>query len=151
MAADASSLGDFLFLRTLFLGIPKVGKTCNIILSSHKAFGGGYVIGCSTKEHLRQAMNLSKTTHKEPWQFDIIKNVDDMGAAIGTARKGVKEGRYKWVFVDDFNLFAGVVEETFAAANKDFGPTFWRQYRQHLLNVCLRLFDLKAHVMVAMH
>jgi len=148
MPQDSSSLEGALYLRSLFLGPPKEGKTTTLIKSACESLGLGYVIECSSKEHLRTAQ--AETVGK-PWQFDVVKSQEDFDTAIKTARGGAKEGKYKWVLVDDFNVFADRLEvklhEQFKA-----GYVAFQQLGMILQNNTLRLLDIpECHVMFTMH
>jgi hypothetical protein len=148
MPQDASSLGEVPFLRALFLGDPKVGKTCTLILTALD-LGPGYVIACATREHLRTAQLLSRGK-PHSFQFDVVKGPEDMEAAIKSARQGVRDGAYNWVFVDDLNLYVLGLEQALEAKAKTKYELYQR-LRQMSLNVVLRLFDLKCHVFACSH
>lgn len=123
-----------------------MGKTTSIIKSAVAAFGKGAVICCSTPAHMASA----QMECPEGWDWVVVKSIDDMDNAIKDVRKGVKEGVYKWVLVDDFNLYADMVEEVMRAAHKE-GPRTYPAYRANLRNVILRLSDLPIHVFCSMH
>lgn len=150
MPQDASSLGETPLIRALVMGPPKEGKTVTLILSALRSFGSGYVICGSTKEHLRTAQIISIREHLPPWQFDVVKDPQKMEDAIASARKGVKDGLYHWVMLDDFNIYASAIEDAMEREHKGGYKTYY-QYRKILTNNLLRLFDLKVHVFAAMH
>jgi hypothetical protein len=92
------------------------------------------------------------------FSFDIIRDEDDMEACLKEARRGVKENEYKWIFVDDFSLYAsfleGALRDASAAASKSHEPDgrrYWPEYKQRLLNIPRLLFDVKAHVIFCSH
>lgn len=146
MLQSASSLPETAFLRTMVLGFAKVGKTTSIISSAVRAFGRGVVLCCSTKEHMASA----KAECPDGWDWALIKSVDDMDGALKEVRKGVKEGLYKWVLVDDFNLYADEVEEAMKKMHQGGFKTY-PAYRSHLRNTILRLSDLEVHLFTSMH
>lgn len=141
------------YLHVLLMGAAKCGKSTSSITSLVKAFGHGYVMCCGDKSGMAPA---ARRTNK--FSFDIIRDENDMEAGIKEARRGVKEGEYKWVFVDDFSLYAsfleGALRDASAAQNKSGEPDgrrYWPEYKNRLLNIPRRLFDLKSHIIVATH
>lgn len=153
MPQSASALERDPFLQVLVLGFAKVGKSTSIIVSLVNAFGPGYVICCGAKSGMSPA---SRRTTK--FQFDIVRDENDLEACLKEARRGVKEGEYKWVFVDDYSLWASrlaqMLQEASASQNNKGeadGRRFWPEVKNRLLNVPQRLFDLKCHVIFASH
>lgn len=151
MPLAASSLERTPYDRVLFLGAPHIGKSTSITSTACAAFGPGYVINCGKETGLLAA---SRQTTK--FEYDLIRSEDDMEAAIKVARKGCKEGAYKWVLIDDYNLYASWLEValedmTRNAKGEPDGRRFWREYRKRLVNILVRAFDWKAHVYVASH
>jgi hypothetical protein len=148
MPQDSTSLDGALFLRSLFMGEPKAGKTVTLIKSAVETFGPGYVIECSSREHMRTAQML---TEGKPWQFDVVKSQEEFDGAIKAARAGVKDGKYKWILVDDFNVFSDRMESAMQALYKA-GYTAYQQLNMLLQNSVLRLFDIPdVHIMFTMH
>ena len=153
MPQAASDIGKLTHLRALVLGGPKQGKSTSCIVSLVNTFGNGYVLCCGDKTGMAPA---ARRTNK--FSYDVIRDETDMDAAIKEARDGVKSGGVKWVFVDDFSLYAsyleGALRDASAAQNKSGeadGRRYWPEFRQRLLNVARRLFDLKCHVVFASH
>lgn len=151
MPQDASALEREPYDRVLVLGAPHIGKSTSITSTACAAFGPGYVINCGKKTGLLEA---SRQTSK--FKFDIIRSQQEMEDAIKEARRGCKDGSYKWVFIDDFNLYASWLEvaledQTRNAKGEADGRRFWREYRKQLVNILVRAFDFKAHVYVASH
>lgn len=143
---SASTLSGSTHLLTLILGFAKTGKTTSVITSAVKEFGRGVVICCSTKEHMLGAQAMQP----DGWDYTVVKSVDEMDQALKDVRKGVKEGLYKWVLIDDFNLYADEVEEAMKKAHND-GYKTYPAYRANLRNTILRLSDLGVHVFTTMH
>ena len=90
--------------------------------------------------------------------YDLIRDERDIEAGLKIAREGVKKGEFHWVFVDDFSLYASFLEGELrdaSAANSESklpdGRRYWPEYKQRLLNVVGRLFDLKTHIIFASH
>ena len=153
MPQSASDIGRLLLLRALILGGPKQGKSTCCIVSLVETFGPGYVVCCGDKTGMAPAARRTKN-----FEYDVIRDETDMDASIGEARTGVKANKFKWVFVDDFSLYAsyleGALRDASAADNKERKPDgrrYWPEFRQRLLNVVRRLFDLKVHVVFASH
>lgn len=153
MPHAASDIGKLTFIRALVLGGPKQGKSTCCIVSLAKAFGTGYVMCCGDKTGMAPA---ARRTDK--FTYDLIRDETDMDGAIKEARDGIKTSGWKWVFVDDFSLYAsfleGALRDASAAGNpkgEPDGRRYWPEFRQRLLNVPRRLFDLKAHVVFASH
>ncbi len=128
-------------------------NSTSTIVSLVSSVGPGYVLCCGDKNGLAPACRRTKK-----FAFDIIRDENDMDGALKEARRGIKEAAYKWVFIDDFSLYAswleGEMREASARAHssgKPDGRTWSPQFKQKLLNVPRRTFDLKAHVVVASH
>jgi hypothetical protein len=153
MPQAATSLEREAFLRVLLLGYSKMGKTTSTVVSLAAALGHGYVMCCGDKSSLVPA---KRRTSK--FVFDIIRDETDMEAGIKEGRRGAKEGEYKWIFVDDFSLYAswleGALRDQSAKLNKSGeadGRRYWPEFKRRLLNVPMRIFDIKAHVVFASH
>lgn len=143
---SATALSGSTHLLTLVLGFAKTGKTTSVIKSAVQAFGKGVVICCSTKEHMLGAL----AECPDGWDWTVVKSIEDMDNTIKEVRRAVKEGTYKWVLVDDFNLYADEVEEAMKKAHND-GYKTYPAYRANLRNTILRLTDLGVHVLTTMH
>jgi hypothetical protein len=153
MPQDASSLERESFIRVLLMGYPKGGKTTCTIVSLANAFGSGYVLCCGDKGSMAPAARRTKK-----FVFDIVRDENDMEACLKEARRGVKELGHKWVFVDDYSLYAswleGALRAASAAKNKSGEPDGRRwspEFKTRLINTIRRLFDIKAHIVVASH
>lgn len=152
MPHPASALERDVFMRVLMLAFAKVGKTENTVVSLAESFGMGYVLNCGDQSALKPAQRFTKK-----FEWDLIRDERDMEEAIVNARKGCnKEKKYKWVCVDDFTLYAGWLEQELAAASANEkgepdGRRYWREYRNRLKNIVLRLFECKAHVVFLSH
>lgn len=153
MPQSASAIEREPYLRVLLMGAAKVGKSTCSITSLVSAFGPGYVFCCGDKSGMMPAARRTKK-----FEFDRISDEHVMEAAIKEAKRGIKEGQYKWIFVDDFSLYAGWLEgelrDASARANKSGEPDgrrYWSEFKQRILNIPRRLFDVKAHVVFATH
>lgn len=153
MPQTASALERESFIRALLLGAAKAGKTTSSIVSLVKLCGPGYVITCGDKSSLEPAARRTKK-----FSYDTVRDENQMEIAIKEAKRGVKEGEYKWVLLDDFSLYAswleGALRDASAAQNKSGEPDgrrYWPEYKNRLLNVPRRLFDLKAHLVITTH
>lgn len=116
-----------------------------------KAVGPGYVITADSLEHLRGLKDLCAANNLPLPEFDVVKSIESMEAALKSAREGVKAGTYKWVMVDGFGSWASTVLNEQVVAAKGDGRKYWDAYTRHVLNVVERFLDLKAHVFVTMH
>jgi len=151
MPQDASALEREPYDRVLFLGEPHCGKSTSIVASAASAFGMGYVINCGKQTGL-----LDAKRRNTKFQWDLVRDEAQMEEAIKTARKGCKDGTYKWVVIDDFNMYASWLEsaledQTRNAKGEADGRRFWREYRKRLVNIIARGFDFKAHFYVISH
>ena len=151
MPQDASALKRDTFDQVLILGLPKLGKSTCVVVSACASFGPGYVINCGSKSGLEPA---GRRTSKFKW--DLVRSADQMDDAIKEARRGTKEGEYKWVVLDDFNLYASWLEQALEDDSKNAkgepdGRRYWREYRKRIANSLVRLFDCKAHFYCIMH
>src|SRR5574337_2119618 len=151
MPQDASALERDPYDRVLFLGDPHIGKSTSIIASAAEAFGMGYVLNCGKKEGLSDAARRSKR-----FKWDLIRDEVQMEDALKEARRGCKDGTYKWVAIDDFNMYASWLEvaledQTRNNKGESDGRRFWREYRKRLINILVRGFDFKAHIYVISH
>lgn len=151
MPQEASALRSEDFDRVLILGEPHCGKSTSVTASAAEAFGVGYVINCGKKMGLADA---GRRTSKFKW--DLVRDENQMEASIKEARQGCKDGTYKWVMLDDFNLYASWLEcaledETRNAKGEADGRRFWREYRKRLVNILMRLFDIRGHFYCVSH
>lgn len=153
MPQAASALERDPYLRALVMGSAKVGKSTSIITSLATTFGQGYVFCCGDTSGMAPATRRTKK-----FVFDKIRDENDMEAAIKEARRGVKESEYTWVFVDDYSLYAswleGALRDDSAKKNKSGeadGRRYWPEYKQRILNVPRRLFDIRCHIVFATH
>lgn len=151
MPQEASALEREPYDRVLFLGNPHVGKSTSIVASAALTFGIGYVLNCGKKAGLRDAY---RRTSK--FKFDDIRDEVQMEDALKEARRGAKDGTYKWVAIDDYNMYASWLEgaledQTRNQKGEADGRRFWREYRKRLVNILIRAFDFKCHVYVISH
>jgi hypothetical protein len=152
MPQSATVLEKEPYLRALLMGRAKAGKsTCTIV--SLSALGPGYVLCCGDKSGMAPAARRTKL-----FSFDIVRDENDMEACLKEARRGVKDGDYKWLFVDDFSLYAsfleGALRDASASQNKSGEPDgrrYWPEFKSRLLNIPRRMFDAKAHVVFTSH
>jgi hypothetical protein len=150
MPQESSSLEREAYDRVLVLGEPHIGKSTSVVSSAVDAFGPGYVLNCGKKTGLLDASRKSK------FVFDTIRDDRQMEDALKEARVGAKEGRYKWIVVDDFSMYAswleaGLEDRTRNAKGEADGRRFWREYRKQLVNIVVRCFDMKAHFYCISH
>jgi hypothetical protein len=151
MPQEASALEREPYDRVLVLGDPHIGKSTSVVASAAQAFGMGYVINCGKKTGLLDAGRRSSR-----FKWDLIRDEVGMEDALKEARKGCKDGTYKWVAIDDFNLYGSWLEEaledqTRNAKGEADGRRFWREYKKRLVNILVRCFDFKGHVYVICH
>ncbi len=151
MPQEASALERESYDRVLILGQPHIGKSTSIVSSAAAAFGPGYVINCGKKTGL-----LDAARRNDKFKWDLIRDEAQMEDAIKEARRGAKEGAYKWIALDDYNLYASWLEvaledQTRNAKGEADGRRFWREYRKRLVNILIRCFDFKAHVYCVCH
>lgn len=151
MPHDAAAIERDPFDRVFILGEPHIGKSTSVIASAAAAFGPGYVINCGKKTGLLAAARRNKG-----FQWDLVRDEHQMEDALKEARKGCKEGRYKWFAIDDFNLYAGWLEEALEDQTRNEkglsdGRRFWREYRKRIINIVLRCFDFKGHFFLISH
>jgi hypothetical protein len=151
MPQEASALEREPFDRVLILGEPHIGKSTSVVASAADGFGLGYVMNCGKQTGLLAAGRRSKR-----FQWDLIRDEKGMEEAIKVARRGCKEGKYKWVVIDDFNFYASWLEEALEDATRNEkgesdGRRYWPAYKQRLRNILLRCFDFKAHLYVISH
>lgn len=151
MPQEASAIEREPYDRVLFLGDPHIGKSTSIIGSAASAFGMGYVLNCGKKTGLLDAARRSSK-----FKWDLIRDEAGMEEGLKEARRGSKDGIYKWVAVDDYNLYASWLEVALEdqTRNKDGesdGRRFWREYRKRLVNILIRCFDFRAHFYLISH
>lgn len=126
-------------------------NSTSIVSSAAQAFGMGYVLNCGKATGLLDAARRSKK-----FKYDVIRDETQMEDAMKEARRGCRDGTYKWVVVDDFNLYGSWLEvaledQTRNAKGEADGRRFWREYRKRLINILVRGFDFKAHFYVVSH
>lgn len=155
MPQSSSTLERDPHMHVLLLGFSKVGKSFSSIMSLTKAFGPGYVLACGDRSGM---VKVSKALAPKKFDFDMIRDENDMEAAIKEARRGVKEGQYKWVVVDDFSLYASwlhdELKDASAAQSKSGeanGRIYYPELKQRLLNIARRVLDIRCHIVFASH
>ncbi len=126
-------------------------NSTSVVGSAAEHFGMGYVINCGKKTGLADAARRSTK-----FKWDLIRDQKQMEDAIKEARTGAKDGVYKWVAIDDFNLYASWLEValedmTRNAKGEADGRRFWREYRKQLVNILVRMFDIRAHFYCISH
>lgn len=128
-------------------------NTKSTIVSLVELAGYGYVITPGDKSSLGPAMRATKK-----FEFDLVRDEVDMDACLKTAREGVKEKKYGWVFIDDYSLYGstleGLLRDESAKQNKSGKPdgrTWSPEFKNRILNTVRRAFDLKCHLVVASH
>lgn len=151
MPQPASALERDAFDRVLILGEPHCGKSTSVVSSAAKAFGLGYVINCGKKDGLIEAKRRDMG-----FEWDLVRDEGQMEAAIKEARRGAKEGKYKWIVIDDYNFYADWLEAaledmTRNAKGESDGRRYFREYTKRLCNILFRCFDFKAHIYVISH
>jgi hypothetical protein len=153
MPQPASSLERDLYLHVLLLAFSKMGKSYSTISSCARAFGPGYVIACGDRSGMTRVAQVTKK-----FTYDLVRDENDMEAGIKEARRGVKEGQYKWILVDDFSLYASwlhdELKDASAAQSKSGeanGRVYYPELKQRLLNIVRRVLDIKAHIIFASH
>jgi hypothetical protein len=151
MPQEASALEREPYDRVLILGQPHIGKSTSIVASAASAFGMGYVINCGKKTGL-----LDAARRNDHFKWDTVRDEVQMEEALKEARRGCKDGVYKWIVIDDYNLYASWLEvaledQTRNAKGEADGRRFWREYRKRLVNILIRSFDFKAHFYVVSH
>lgn len=151
MPQDASAIERDDYDRVLVLGEPHCGKSTSIVASAASAFGPGYVINCGKKTGLADAARRNSK-----FKFDLIRDEVQMEDALKEARRGAKDGLYKWLVIDDYNLYASWLEvaledQTRNAKGEADGRRFWREYRKRLINILVRCFDFRCHFYCISH
>jgi hypothetical protein len=154
MPLPASQLDDDAYLALMVEAVSKSGKTQSIGASMVKAFGQIYIIECGTPSSLKP---LQQVTRK--FEYDLVRDEVQMEAAIKAARAGVKEGKYKGIFLDDFNLYGLVLHELLyrdaagrvKGGGEPDGRPIWWEWRKRMGNTINRLLDVKAHFVMACH
>ena len=132
----------------------KAGKTQSIGASMIKAFGMIYIIECGTPSSLKPLQQISRK-----FEYDLIRDETHMEAAIRAARAGVKEGKYKGVFLDDYNLYGLTLHDLLyrdaasrvKGGGEPDGRPIWWEWRKRMGNTINRLLDVKAHFVMACH
>lgn len=138
------------YLRMLILGAPKIGKTTTTLMTCEKP---AYVINCDDESALLPAARKTKEfVYDNVVSGDILQKLE---SAIGEARKGVKEGRYKTIVLDTITVLSRrMVDQLAAATDTGKGPDgrrYWPEHEKRLVGAVERLFLLKAHVIVLAH
>jgi len=129
----------------------KIGKTRSVGQSLCKSFGMTYIIQCGTQSSMDP---LKRVTKK--FEYDLIRDESQLETAIKSARVGVKEGKFKAIFLDDFNLYATYLQteleiQSRNAKGEPDGRKFWPEYHRRLGNTISRLMDVKAHFVMTAH
>jgi hypothetical protein len=151
MPLAASQLDAEAYLRLMVEAPAKLGKTRSVGASLVSAFGMVYIIQCGTSSSMDPLKRITKK-----FEYDIIRDETQMENAIREARKGVKEGKYKAIFLDDFNIYAAWLQVTLENASRNpkgeaDGRKFWPEYHKRLANTINRLMDVKSHFVMTCH
>lgn len=153
MPLSAKDVESSSYLRLLEMGGPKVGKTRTTIATCHLP---AYVINCDDKFALKPATQATTNFEWDLVTGDDASLLSKMERAIGEARKGVKEGRYKTIIWDTMTYYAMRLEQVLAdatnnAAGEPDGRRYWPRYEKELRGIVDRLFSLDAHVIILAH
>jgi len=129
----------------------KLGKTRSIGQSLSASFGLTYIIQCGTGSSMDPLLRVTRK-----FEYDIIRDESQLEAAIRAARTGVKEGKFKAIFLDDFNLYASWLQVELENQSRNVkgeadGRKFWPEYHKRLANTVQRLMDIKAHFVMSAH
>lgn len=151
MPLSAKELVSDSYLSLMVEADSKCGKSQSVGQSLIKAFGSIYIIECGTPSSLKP---LQRVTQK--FEYDLIRTEDDMENAIRDARKGVRDNKYKAVFLDDYNLYGMSLYTKLRAdlagkSGEADGRVVWWEWRKRVVNVINRLMDIKAHFVMACH
>jgi hypothetical protein len=150
-------VADFDFLRVLWLGIAKSGKTYTILTTCPLPV---YVINSDQASSLvgpRRALRkkLGPQADKQV-TWDLVHTMSEMELALREARRGVNTGEYKTVVWDTMSNFAAMLEDACMEESRtprgEIDPRrAWPEYAKRLVSICNRLLKLKAHVIVTSH
>lgn len=151
MPFAAKELVSDAFLNLMVEADSKAGKSQSIGASLAKLFGLIYIIECGTGSSLKPLQRVS-----QKFEYDLVRTEDELENAIRDARKGVKEGKYKALFLDDFNLYGMTL---YTKLNRDLagqsgqadGRMVWWEWRKRMVNTINRLMDIRAHFVMACH
>lgn len=151
MPLPASHLEKDSFLRLEVEGPAKLGKTRSIGDSLSKAFGFGYIIQCGTRSSMGPLQRVCKK-----FEWDLIRDENQMETSIKAARTGAKEERYAWVLLDDFNFYTTILLEDLAYQSRNQkgepdGRRYWPEWYKRTLNTITRLMDIPVHFVMTCH
>lgn len=153
MARPASDLESDTYLRLMVEAASKAGKTRSIGHSLIKAFGLVYIIECGTKSSLEP---LYRQTKK--FDYVMVREEQHMEDAIKEAKAEAKKGKYKAIFLDDFNLYGIQLHEDLNAdyasktkGGEADGRKVWWEWRNRMGNTINRLMDAQCHFVMACH
>lgn len=148
MPQPATAIDRDAFLRVYIMGAPKIGKSTSIISTAPSPV---YVINCDDSKTALQGARRRTTR----FEWDLVRNWDEMQTAVKTARDGVKAGKYKTIVVDTFSAFAAKLEEQCLSAtdtgNGPDGRRAYPDYERRLRHLCQSFFNIPAHFIAVSH
>ena len=133
-------------LRLLILGSPKVGKSLCAVGTCPQP---SYVLNAdqdSALDHVTTIYpNARFAQEKSP-----VHTIDDMERGLYAAKKLVKEGVVKTVILDTLSGFSKHLIKEAEEMNAD-GRKYFPFYTNYIVNLCSRICELPAHVIVTAH
>jgi AAA domain len=133
-------------LRLLVLGPPKIGKSVAVVGTCPQP---SYVINCDqddSLDHVQQHHPSARFAQER----SPVHSIDDMERALQTARRLVKEGSVKTVILDTLSGFSQYLIKECEELNPD-GRKYYPAYTNYIVNVCSRICEIPAHVIVTSH
>jgi hypothetical protein len=133
-------------MRLLVLGPPKIGKSVAVVGTCPQP---SYVINCDQDDSLDHVVehhpNARFAQAAEP-----VHTTDAMEHALFTAKKLVREGKIKTVILDTLSGFSKFLIKEAEEQNPD-GRKYYPFYTNYIVNVCSRICEIPAHVIVTSH
>ena len=133
-------------LRLLVLAPPKAGKTVTCVGTCPQP---SYVINCDQDSALDHVLeyypNARFAQEKLP-----VHAMEQMERGLYTAKKLAKEGVIKTVILDTLSGFSKFLLKECEEINPD-GRKYYPAYTNYIVNVCSRICEIPAHVIVTSH
>jgi hypothetical protein len=133
-------------MRLLVLGPPKVGKSSCVVGTCPQP---SYVLNCDQDNALDHVVEIYPNARFAQEKLPV-HTMEAMEHGLYRARKLVKEGAVKTVILDTLSGFSKFLLKECEDLNPD-GRKYYPAYTNYIVNVCSRICEIPAHVIVTSH
>jgi hypothetical protein len=133
-------------LRLLVLGPPKIGKSVTVLGTCPQP---AYVINCDQDNALDHVTSIYPNA-RFAQERTPVHTMAQMERGLYIGRKMAKAGEIKTVVLDTLSGFSPFLLTECESLNAD-GRKYFPAYTNYIINLCSRICELPAHVIVTSH